>query len=120
MAAKKNPRPPDTQAEELVLCRIEEIEDGHSKEFHLPGNDDFTLCLVRQCADVYAYRNSCPHTGGPLNWAEDNFLTVDGEMIHAPRTAPCSVSRTVYAFGGLVCIRNSRRYPLPSATVKSY
>ena len=63
------------------MCRIEEIEDGHSKEFHLPGNDDFTLCLVRQCADVYAYCNSCPHTGGPLNWAEDNFLTVDGEMI---------------------------------------
>jgi len=28
-----------------------------------------------------AYRNSCPHTGAPLNWTPDQFLTRSGRYI---------------------------------------
>lgn len=55
-------------ADEQVLCRLEEIADGGSKEIVLRDTSDFSLCLVRQEENVYAYRNSCPHTGCPLNW----------------------------------------------------
>jgi nitrite reductase/ring-hydroxylating ferredoxin subunit len=67
--------------EEQVLCRIEDVADGDSKEIELSGDGNFTLCLVRRNTVVHAYRNSCPHTGSPLNWTKDKFLSLDGTMI---------------------------------------
>lgn len=39
------------------------------------------LFLVRKGQHVYAYRNSCPHTGGPLDWVPDQFLNREGDLI---------------------------------------
>lgn len=58
-----------------LLCRLEELAD--------PGTRGFTLereglreeiFVVRKGAIVRAYRNACPHTGGPLDWRPDEFL----------------------------------------------
>jgi len=37
--------------------------------------------LVRHDGQFYAYRNSCPHTGAPLDWVEHQFLDADGALI---------------------------------------
>lgn len=38
--------------------------------------------LVREeDATLRAYKNSCPHTGAPLNWTPDQFLTTTGRYI---------------------------------------
>ena len=35
------------------------------------------LFVVRFGTEVRAYLNSCPHTGGPLDWVPDQFLSLD-------------------------------------------
>jgi nitrite reductase/ring-hydroxylating ferredoxin subunit len=57
------------------LCRLEEIEDRHAKSFvaELEG-EKISLFVVRKGDKAFAYVNSCPHTGAPLDWQEDGFL----------------------------------------------
>jgi len=64
-------------AEWRALCRVEEIADGESKGFP-PAPGGFTgLFAVRKGEKVFVYVNSCPHIGVPLNWRDDDFLTLD-------------------------------------------
>lgn len=37
--------------------------------------------VVATAEDCFAYRNSCPHTGAPLNWQPDQFLNYENDMI---------------------------------------
>ena len=60
------------------LCRLEEIADPGSRAFDL---DDRSIFVVRRGAQVAAYVNSCPHTRGPLDWIEGQFLDLAGEHI---------------------------------------
>jgi nitrite reductase/ring-hydroxylating ferredoxin subunit len=57
------------------LCRLAEIPDPGSRGFEL---DDClgvrSIFLVRRGDAIAAYVNSCPHTGGPLEWVENQFL----------------------------------------------
>lgn len=39
------------------------------------------LFLVRKDQAVYAYQNSCPHTGSQLDWLPHQFLDIDSEFI---------------------------------------
>jgi nitrite reductase/ring-hydroxylating ferredoxin subunit len=61
-----------------VLCRLEEIADGRAKAFHL-GDD--AIFVVRAGRQIYGYRNACPHTGGPLDWDDEGFLSNSGDHI---------------------------------------
>jgi nitrite reductase/ring-hydroxylating ferredoxin subunit len=65
-----------------VLCRIDEIEDGEGKGLTLgEGPDALEIVVVREGERVYGYVNSCPHTGTPLEWIEDEFMSEDGGHI---------------------------------------
>lgn len=63
------------------LCRDDELAHGTSREFPLPNDDRRSLFAVRQQQRVYVYLNRCPHTGSPLNWGADEFLTFDRSLI---------------------------------------
>ncbi len=93
-----SPHPAQYQAgeAELTLCRLDAIIDGESKEVFL-YDDRISLCLVRQGMTVYAYINSCPHTGAPLNWDRDRFLTRDGDMIQ------CTLHGALFRIGDGLC-----------------
>ena len=39
------------------------------------------LALVRRGDGIYAYVNSCPHTGMPMDWMPDQFLDAEGHYI---------------------------------------
>jgi nitrite reductase/ring-hydroxylating ferredoxin subunit len=41
----------------------------------------YDVFLVRRHDELYAYLNRCPHTGGPLDWVPDQFLSLDGQHI---------------------------------------
>jgi nitrite reductase/ring-hydroxylating ferredoxin subunit len=60
------------------LCRLEEIADPGSKGFDLGERSIF---VIRRGADIAGYVNSCPHTGGPLDWIEGQFLDLAKEHI---------------------------------------
>ncbi len=70
-----------------ALCRLKDIPDGGSKEFDVDGESVFA---VRQDDRVYLYRNSCPHTGLPLNWQPDQFMDLDRNFIQ------CSVHSAIF------------------------
>ena len=73
-----------------VLCRFDEIPDGAAKGCDLggcdlgagddgdDGGDPFEVFVVREGQRVFAYHNVCPHTGSPLDWQPDDFLSEDG------------------------------------------
>ena len=65
-----------------VLCRLEDIPDGTAKGFDL-GSDELPLeiFVVRAGAGVVGYLNVCPHTGSPLDWHPDDFMSEDGCLI---------------------------------------
>ena len=97
--AKKNLQPQQQiiSASKRVLCRFNEIGEGTSKEVPL-SDQRTTLCLVRQNATVYAYVNSCPHTGAPLNWEGNQFLNLEGDMIQ------CAVHGALFRIHDGLCI----------------
>lgn len=71
----------------IEFCRLRDIPDGGSKEFTVAGE---ALFAVRQNDRVHLYRNSCPHTGLPLNWQPDHFMCPDRRFIQ------CSVHAAIF------------------------
>jgi nitrite reductase/ring-hydroxylating ferredoxin subunit len=72
----------DTSASSVVLCRLEDIEDPGSKGMTVSIAGQLQdIFVVRQGDSVFGYLNSCPHTGGPLDWTPDRFLDLDGRYI---------------------------------------
>ena len=64
------------------LCRLDELPDPGSKAFMVEGDQGpEEIFLVRRGQGVFAYRNQCPHTGGPLDWMPDQFLDLDKRHI---------------------------------------
>ena len=83
---------PQTRPNEAgqVLCRLDGIPDGTAKGFDLGGGTDdgepLEIFVVREGPRVFAYVNVCPHTGSPLDWQPDDFMSEDGchIMCHTP------------------------------------
>jgi nitrite reductase/ring-hydroxylating ferredoxin subunit len=72
----------DTSASSVVVCRLEDIEDPGSKGMTVSIAGQLQdIFVVRQGDSVFGYLNSCPHTGGPLDWTPDRFLDLDGRYI---------------------------------------
>ena len=64
------------------LCSLADLPEGSSRGFSVKtcsGYED--IFLVHKNSQLFAYRNSCPHTGGPLDWVPDQFLNLDGDLI---------------------------------------
>jgi nitrite reductase/ring-hydroxylating ferredoxin subunit len=67
-----------------ALCRLDELPDPGSRGFDVavPGRPQpLRLFVVRKGEVLAAYRNSCPHTGAPLEWLPDQFLDLDNSFI---------------------------------------
>ncbi len=65
-----------------LICTLEQISDpgsyGFSVKFDGKVVEGF---VVQRDAELFAYRNSCPHTGSPLDWVEHQFLDIEGALI---------------------------------------
>lgn len=64
------------------LCRLEDIPDGEGKGFSIDtasGREE--IFVVRRGQQAFAYVNSCPHNGTPLDWVEHQFMTLDKQFI---------------------------------------
>ena len=60
------------------LCGLDEIADPGARGFTVEtpqGRRE--LLVVRRLGHVFAYENSCPHIGTPLDFMPDRFLTRD-------------------------------------------
>ena len=65
------------------ICELEAIDDPGAKEFEIENiaGEKWYGFVVRKGNEIYAYANSCPHTGAMLNWGPDRFLTRAGNQI---------------------------------------
>jgi nitrite reductase/ring-hydroxylating ferredoxin subunit len=68
------------------------------------------IFIVRHPQGVSAFRNSCPHTGAPLNWQPNQFLNDDGLI-------QCSLHGALFLPSSGFCIsgpcRNQSLTPVP-------
>ena len=65
------------------MCALQELSDPGSRGFELDLGEQqaYRLFVVRKGDVLAAYRNSCPHTGAPLEWLPDQFLDAENSFI---------------------------------------
>lgn len=61
-----------------ALCHLDEIDDPGSAGVMVGGD---LVMLVRRGDQVFAYINSCPHVGVPLDFQPGRFLDVERRYI---------------------------------------
>ncbi len=81
-----------------VLCRLDEVSVPGSKGVDLDPRR--RIFVVRDAAGVYAFLNSCPHTGAPLDWVPDQFLSLDEKFILCAMHGALFRVRDGYCLGG--------------------
>jgi nitrite reductase/ring-hydroxylating ferredoxin subunit len=83
----------------IYLCAFDDLGDPGSKGVTVSCNSRlFDLFVVRKNSEVRAYMNSCPHTGGPLDWVPDQFLSIDREYIQ------CATHAALFRWQDGACI----------------
>jgi nitrite reductase/ring-hydroxylating ferredoxin subunit len=107
------------------LCALHDLDDPGSAVFPLPhGSGIEQIMVIRQGNDVFGYLNSCPHTGGPLDWVPGIFLDLekrfiqcathdalfrisDGECVHGPCLGQSLQPVALDCDDGWICYRGS-------------
>jgi nitrite reductase/ring-hydroxylating ferredoxin subunit len=82
-----------------TLCPLAEIPDGGAKGFPAAPGGFVGLFVVRRGQRVFAYVNSCPHIGVPLDWLPDRFLSADAGRI------VCATHGAEFRIEDGVCLR---------------
>lgn len=89
-----------TETAEVMVGRLDELEDPGCREFQIGEGDwPYRGFVVRQGDKVYAYQNFCAHVGHPLNWSPDSFLSKDRRAIL------CSSHGALYEIDTGLCFR---------------
>jgi nitrite reductase/ring-hydroxylating ferredoxin subunit len=61
------------------LCRLEEVPEGGGRGFRFGSGPDLAaVFVVKWQGALYAYVNSCPHLGTPLDFPTDRFFDRGG------------------------------------------
>mgnify|MGYP000205614247 CR=1 FL=1 len=81
------------------LCEKHELPTNSTKSFSIDLEEDpLEVLVLTQQAEIYAYKNSCPHLGIPLNWQPDKFLSPDETHIQ------CSTHGALFTFEDGYCV----------------
>ncbi|MET0049922.1 MAG: Rieske 2Fe-2S domain-containing protein [Candidatus Thiodiazotropha sp.] len=84
----------------LVLCDFDELPDPGSRGFRLERmGEPLELLVVRREDRVFAYQNSCPHTGINLEWQPDRFLDISLSFIQ------CATHGALFRIDDGLCLR---------------
>lgn len=84
----------------IDLCALTDLDLPGSRGFSIDAmQGSVEVFVVRSGNTVFAYRNSCPHTGGPLDWVPDQFLSIDSDMIQ------CATHDALFGIEDGVCIK---------------
>jgi nitrite reductase/ring-hydroxylating ferredoxin subunit len=69
-------------SERYLICHLSQLADPDSRGFSIDiGDATIEGFVIQKDGQQYAYRNSCPHTGSPLDWVEHQFLDLDKAFI---------------------------------------
>ncbi len=68
--------------QKAAICTFGRLADPGAYGFSVEtGGRRVDGFVVRRGDECFAYRNSCPHTGAPLEWVDHQFLDRDGALI---------------------------------------
>lgn len=82
-----------------ILCRIDELQDPGSRGMSVRHRDLLLeVFVVRRGDEVRAYLNRCPHTGSPLDWVPNEFLSLDKRHIQ------CATHAALFRLADGLCI----------------
>lgn len=83
----------------VLICHLEDISDPGSRGFSIDLNGEMLEgFVVQKDGEFFAYLNSCPHTGAPLDWVEHQFLDMDEALIQ------CSVHDARFTIENGLCV----------------
>ncbi|MET0066793.1 MAG: Rieske 2Fe-2S domain-containing protein [Candidatus Thiodiazotropha sp.] len=89
-----------TESLPLALCGLSELSDPGSRGFRVECSGQLLdLLVVRRGDQVFAYRNSCPHTGINLEWQTDRFLDLSQAFIQ------CATHGALFRIEDGLCLR---------------
>jgi nitrite reductase/ring-hydroxylating ferredoxin subunit len=82
-----------------LLVRLADVPEGTSRGFTIETDAGCRdIFVVHKGGCIRAYVNSCPHTGGPLDWVPDQFLDAGGELIQ------CATHHALFRIEDGLCI----------------
>lgn len=94
------------------LCAADEIADGAARGFTV-GARKLRLFVARRGDALFAYWNSCPHVGTPLEWTGDEFFDRERQFLM------CSTHGALFRVEDGVCVagpcQGDRLEPFPIA-----
>jgi nitrite reductase/ring-hydroxylating ferredoxin subunit len=85
-------------AKRKFVGEVSELAHGASKKFTIrSGGRELEALLVNYGGTLFAYRNRCPHVGITLDWADNQFFSVDRRYlmcanhgaVFEPKTGEC-------------------------------
>ena len=82
-----------------AVCTVAALQDPGSLGIDGNAPGDHGYFLVRRGDRVYAYRNNCPHTGAPLEWQNNRFLDLTGQLIQ------CAMHGALFDIETGMCLR---------------
>lgn len=83
----------------IFICNLHELEDPGSRGFSLEiDGNSIEGFVVHKDELFFAYYNTCPHTGAPLDWVEHQFLDLDKASIQ------CAVHDARFDIENGICI----------------
>ena len=84
-----------------ALCKLNEIPDGEARGFTLdPDGTRMAIFIVRKGAEAFGYINSCPHARWPLEFIENQFMTIDKRHIQCVNHGAWFEIETGFCLGG--------------------
>jgi len=83
----------------IALCRLDELADPGSRGLSFTHDGrNYDVFVVRSGTSAYVYLNCCPHTGAPLDWMPDQFLSADLHFIQ------CAMHAALFRIDDGVCV----------------
>lgn len=85
----------------FYVCDLAELADPDARGFELNCDDGSSVegLVVRQGDLVFAYVDSCPHTGVGLAWLPNRYLDVEGRYLQ------CATHGALFMIDNGYCIR---------------
>lgn len=94
-----------------LLCQLSDLDPQRGiREF--PDLGSRGIFLIRLDHQVFAYENSCPHTGIELNWQPGQFLDYEGYNIQCAVHGALFRIENGYCFSGPCQGQSLARVPI--------
>jgi len=85
----------------IYVCDLSSLEDPGARGVELvdDAGRGVSTVVVRRASEVFAYIDSCPHTGVGLAWLPDRYLDVEGEYLQ------CATHGALFTLERGYCVR---------------